>query len=373
MAFTEKYVSVSGAGAHDGSSEANAWTFEEAIAAPVASGCRVNVKSGTHTLTASRTLPTGSSESPIEWRGYKTTIGDLLTVGRDATTGELIHSDFPVIDCGASYALTNGPYTSLKNLSVTSGGNFTTLIGTSAVVANVWRCRVENTHTNGGSARAYQNTSVYGSIVDCDCIIASSNLSAGCLDCGRGSAYGNRCWNTTTTPGANQSGIIMTDVGSSAVGNVIFHCGVAITSGGNNSLICGNTWYDVITGVYLNGNNSPVIANNVGWLHSGYGIRGVASSGNPLIWNNALGSFTSGRIDTGTLGSIIEELSGISLTSDPFTDSTNKDFSINNTAGGGALCRASSTLWGGFADLGAIQTQSSGGTLLTGLKRGIRL
>ena len=76
MAITEKYVTTTGAGAHDGTSEANAWSLTEAIAA-AAAGNRVNVKAGTYTLGAGATFPAGTVAAPIIWRGYSSTIGDL--------------------------------------------------------------------------------------------------------------------------------------------------------------------------------------------------------------------------------------------------------------------------------------------------------
>jgi len=51
MAITEKYASVAGAGDHNGTSAAHAWTLAEAIAAAVA-GDRINLISGTYTLGA---------------------------------------------------------------------------------------------------------------------------------------------------------------------------------------------------------------------------------------------------------------------------------------------------------------------------------
>lgn len=75
MAITEKYVTVAGGGLHDGSSEANAWTFTEALANAVA-GDRVNVKLGTHTCTTASTV-NGTYTDPIYVRGYVSTIGDL--------------------------------------------------------------------------------------------------------------------------------------------------------------------------------------------------------------------------------------------------------------------------------------------------------
>lgn len=75
MAWTERYVTVAGAGAHDGTSEGNAWTLAEAIAA-AAAGQRVNVKAGTHTVASDRTFGTaGTDASAIWWRGYNSEIG----------------------------------------------------------------------------------------------------------------------------------------------------------------------------------------------------------------------------------------------------------------------------------------------------------
>lgn len=75
MAITEKYVTVTGGGLHDGTSEADAWTFTEALANAVA-GDRVNVKLGTHTCTTASTID-GTYANPIYVRGYVSTIGDL--------------------------------------------------------------------------------------------------------------------------------------------------------------------------------------------------------------------------------------------------------------------------------------------------------
>lgn len=75
MTITEKYVTVTGGGLHDGTSEADAWTFTEAIANAVA-GDRVNVKIGTHSCTTGSTA-NGTYADPIYVRGYVSTIGDL--------------------------------------------------------------------------------------------------------------------------------------------------------------------------------------------------------------------------------------------------------------------------------------------------------
>lgn len=68
---TEKYVSVSGAGTHDGSSQANAYSLSEAISAATA-GWRFNLAAGDYGDAAIRhqsgQAPTGTSGAWIIWR-----------------------------------------------------------------------------------------------------------------------------------------------------------------------------------------------------------------------------------------------------------------------------------------------------------------
>lgn len=355
MAYTEKYVSVAGGGAHDGTA-GNEWTLAEAVANATA-GNRVNIISGTYTLGASVTFPNGATENPIQWRGYNSTIGDLESVGRDSASGELNDTNYPVIDGGASYVATMGTYSEMRTLTITSAVNGITLTG--SAVPLVYRCKLVNTHATGGAVRAFSTAANYGSVTDCDLIIGSNNSAAACIDAGRCNVVGNRTWNTTATPNASQVGILVSSLSAGCVGNVIFHCGTAIRTGGFGGCVVGNSWYDVTTGVNLSGDSAILIAENVGWLHAGYAITGTTSSGNILLLNNALGSYTSGRLDTGSLGTTIEETNPVTLTGNPFTSTT--DFTLNNTASAGALCRAASRFWGGYRDLGALQTEPPAG------------
>tara|TARA_R110000851_G_scaffold22894_3_gene67625 strand:- start:122 stop:1135 length:1014 start_codon:yes stop_codon:yes gene_type:complete len=81
--LTERYCSVAGSGAHDGSSAANAWTMAEATANVVA-GDRVNCLAGTYIAEDSGQNcvmdidVAGTILNQIEWRGYTTTIGDFV-------------------------------------------------------------------------------------------------------------------------------------------------------------------------------------------------------------------------------------------------------------------------------------------------------
>lgn len=266
MAYTERYCTVAGAGAHDGTSEANAWTLEEAIAAAITGGgFRINVKAGTHTPTASRTFTGGVTENPNEWRGYNSTIGDLETVGRDSASGALTVTNFPLVDCTSTFVLTCGTHTILKNISMTAVANAITL--SSGAAYTVWRCKIANTHATGAAASAFLNATNYGALSDCDCLIASNHASAIIVDNGRGSIVGCRVWNSAT-PASTQVAINSGGLGGTVVGCVIFHVGIAIGVVDYPGVVVGNSWYDVTTGIRFSGATSTCVANNVGWLRA---------------------------------------------------------------------------------------------------------
>lgn len=122
MAFVEKYVTVTGGGLHDGSSEANAWTLTEAHA-NMASGQRLNIKAGTYTLGAALSnWPANTNTSPSGFRGYKTTIGDL----DDKPTSQLVDgTDRPLIQTTNSnyYFFTDEIFQLFENLAFSSSVN----------------------------------------------------------------------------------------------------------------------------------------------------------------------------------------------------------------------------------------------------------
>lgn len=121
MAFTEKYVTVTGGGLHDGSSEANAWTLAESHTNAVA-GERLNIKAGTYTNSSIlNSWPSATNSSPFSMRGYKSTIGDL----DDKPTSQLVDgTDRPLIDSVSSnYLLFNLSYYLIENISFKSSTN----------------------------------------------------------------------------------------------------------------------------------------------------------------------------------------------------------------------------------------------------------
>lgn len=167
MGYTEKYVTVTGAGAHDGSDEANAWTLAEAVAA-AAAGDRVNIKAGTYALTGNVTLPGGTVVAPICWRGYYSTIGDL-TGGTWAAThtaaGFLSVTNFPVIAGGATYRVYVRSFARLMGVSITGSRAGDLLDGTSATNVVLYRVKVNN---SGFASAATNFSSGYCAVIDCD-------------------------------------------------------------------------------------------------------------------------------------------------------------------------------------------------------------
>lgn len=123
------YVTPAGAGAHDGSSEANAFSLDEAIADCNAAGAggRANsiywVKQSTgYTRSASDTITGGGSAAggPCVWEGYNATPGDGY-LGRTggSMAGALITTNMPTLAYGAYQPIVNGTYNALKNLAIT--------------------------------------------------------------------------------------------------------------------------------------------------------------------------------------------------------------------------------------------------------------
>jgi len=97
--------------------------------------------------------------------------------------------------------------------------------------------------------------------------------------------------------------------------------------------------------------------------NGGYGIRCLITNGDGqsfLLSHNAFRSNTSGNYVSGEIYGVND----IILTADPFTDAAADDYTLNDTAGGGAACRTAGfpgSLFGqtGYPDVGVYQHQDA--------------
>lgn len=156
---------------------------------------------------------------------------------------------------------------------------------------------------------------------------------------------------------------------------VAYNAGIGVNGGGtsssyllriDNSTVAENTG----DGIDVPANSSTTvleISNNIIYGNSGEGLdqndeQSIVEAVTLLFQNNAWGSNTGGNYSGISAG-----VGDVTLSADPFTNAGSRDFSLNNTAGGGAAVRelAFPTSFGStttsYRDIGASQHQDTGG------------
>lgn len=118
------------------------------------------------------------------------------------------------------------------------------------------------------------------------------------------------------------------------------------------------------SGIDLNAGNC-VVRNVVSYGNATYGFKAGSSDDSSLFQNCAGGSNTSGSANA----NVPNFANYVALTGNPFTSAGTGDFSLNNTAGAGAACRAAGIpgafpggLTTGYLDIGAAQHADAGGS-----------
>lgn len=167
MAFTSLYVTVSGAGAHDGTSEANAWSWAEMIAEGAGTGppaeSLVNAKKGSFSE-GTHTLPSnGTSQAPVLIRGYNTSPDDLDTLGR-ANTGELVTTNFPTMTITGALAASSSCI--MQNFILTGALSSKLIAGAAADRAGFVSCSFLNTQNNASAGCLRLDDNSY--LLNCD-------------------------------------------------------------------------------------------------------------------------------------------------------------------------------------------------------------
>jgi hypothetical protein len=162
MAFTERYVSVDGAGDRNGTTEGHAWTLADMISAAPGTGVRVNIKAGSYSA-GTTTWSGGAAAAPVVYRGYSATIGDLDGATRTAA-GPLDTTGFPVITCTGVHTI--GAFSVFQNLSVTGAVNGY-LMG-SATNDNIAFVNVKVLNTNASSSARAISIDDGLTLINCD-------------------------------------------------------------------------------------------------------------------------------------------------------------------------------------------------------------
>lgn len=248
MAYTERYVRADATGLDNGTTEALAWTFDQAIATNAA-GHRVNVKSGAYAYTLGAfTMGPGTVVLPCLYRGYKTTPGDLDAQGRN-TDGTLNTTDFPTLSATGGI-ITPNTFSFFQNFVISASLNSAIFLSGSVDSWGLVNCSVTNSNAVGAGACIaaddlislincdfYCTGAAHGNLVDCDdfarvigCTFRPTVDTAICVTCNHGTFYRNVFIGVGGT-GIGVATQVLTGIFSTIfVDNTFYNLGTAIQS-----------------------------------------------------------------------------------------------------------------------------------------------
>ena len=332
----------------DGTNLTKAWAWATMLTT-LAAGERANVQGAITGGTAAQSFTNaGTTANPMSIRGINSTLGDLEANGR-TIGGKLVTTNFPVITYTSLGWLTLPSFMVAEHLKFTGAVANPTLSGGTA---NIIR-RVEGANTHGTSSSAIGISGVGGSVIDdCDGYSTSTSATAVAI-VSNGASLVVRCYADALASGA--SGIGLADR-SSAHGCVIVGAVNGIAASGSRCDIDRCSFYNITTAAVTQSAASAVasITNCVAWLSGGSSkfYNSTTSVRAHFQNTNAVGNSGAADVNEGNWPVYGE----IALSASPFTSTT--DFTLNNTAGGGAACRG--VAYPLYDDVGAWQHQDSG-------------
>lgn len=345
-------------------------------------GNAIWIKSGTYTITSGITFSTtGTISAPVIVSGYGTVHGD----GGQATITTSTNSVAKLTMSNVSNFSVR--YLKIADTAATRGNGINLSSGGSGLV--FYGCTVDGSSVGVNWVNNITNVSVENSsIINCKSHgispFTGTHRFTGCYICsnlGSGIQFGTGGGVSAT---AQVSYCVIS--GNSARG-ILSLLGpannLAIGLDLNNSTISNNG----TDGVYFSGasTGTDVIfgQNNLIYGNGGAGVATQVNTNDRNNYDASLFDFNFyGSNTSGNYSNILPGLNdNISLTVSPFTNSAAGDFSLNATAGGGAVCRAAGFpgafpggLTTGYLDIGAAQHQASGGSGLivaTGMRGGM--
>lgn len=352
MAWTERYVRADAAGGGNGTTDTNsgangAWTLAEAIAS-AAAGQRINIRAGTYAnTTTSRSFSvTGTTTSPVWWRGFNTTPGD-----RDSDPSLTP----PAITFTTGLCTFGGAHQIFSHLDI-SGQNTGRQLSVTGANLKINRCRVENTNAASGSQAVTNSTN--------------------------GTNVFTRCWFKATSSATRvfQNGVVADFIGCTFTGG-----GVGIDSTAALRLILctfratGSHGFQAIT--------TGSIAEIINCTFRGCGGDGIRFDVLPtsfcVVMNSLFASITGTAINnnTGTNTNVVSRIGNafygnganeagfgdspslqeVTEASDPHTSSTNLSLvSGASSKAGGQPGLFENESYTSYLDVGAVQRQEAG-------------
>lgn len=315
--------------------------------------CYVKYNATAFSSSSSVTPPAGSTYAPTRLIGYNATRGDLDSVATFtnyptlkissgsnhviATTNEALDIRNFILDAnnlGDSCVNGGGNYLRVSNCKATGFVSYGFYLANWGATA--FRCWA--TTGKAGSAYGFRLINVHQVAIGC---IASSCVNHGFYTDYQATFI--RCIASNNT-GASTDGFNLNDKGS------LIGC-IAYKNGRD--------------GVRFANDRMLSVYNCILCQNSGYGLKAsaVTYTVNVGINYNAYYSNTSGAVSN-----LVSGPNDVTLTGDPFTNAASDDYSLNNTSGAGAACRAAGypgALPGaattGYLDIGAAQHQDAGG------------
>jgi len=353
-AFADKYCTQDGAGVHDGSSWGNAWSFLEA-AAGYSAGDHVHVR-GEITTEDNVTLNTKATvDAPVLWEAEE----GRVTVN--------------VADNKAIF-LANCDGCVFKDFDFTGSSSAGGVVYLNSPCV-AYHCSFTNTTTTG-NAGGFSAVVVgdEGQLFQCHVVLtgASDGSATGAVQLQNGMMLHTTVHTSITAVKVTATAIF------NIVGCTLWHAGAVesddrgiwlagLVTGANQVGIYGNTVYGFYDGIHYDNGAGPAVAkqvfhitNNILYSLGRYGVYSETPDeyATLLLCSNAMGALGTGRTN---LTAYHGEYDAVVLTADPFTDAGSGDFTLNDEAGGGTLCRAGAApgaMLGGFTDyrdLGALQ------------------
>ena len=375
MALTERYVTASGTDTYANStSSSTPMSLSTAITNGTA-GDRINIKAGTYTRSATDTIAgAGTVTSPLIWRGYNSTPGDLDTPVQSTGNLSLTTTNHPLIDFSGNSANRfnwTGAFAIWQNLYIKTAYDGNSILMNGANIA-AYNCKLENSGTGASGVCLYMT--VRSTLFACDISLTGASGGTAALTMAAATT-GNRVIGSYIN-GGTASGISVQSSGSQVLicHNVIAgHTkhGIALTSAdavGYGAVILYNTickktgsgTFDAInfaTGLTY---HHVVIGNHI-TDHGGtaYAINMTSTSNAAFLAFNRTRDNTSGAIGNGgdwitatTLGHVTTDTGGPET---DYTDNSTNNFSLISAAPAkGAGLPA-------YLDIGAMQRQETAG------------